>query len=100
MSSLVLFSILISVLLVCAGESGNFAFAKPYDQQIKITKEKTKLTEKAKALAEEARNKILEKTLKDSKSKKEDAKKQIALEAKKKLDIQKNNLKLEVYRFQ
>lgn len=83
------FSVLMSALLLCAGVSGN-AFAKPSDGKIKnMSFDDQKKNDKTKALAEEIRKKALEKSLKDSKSKKDASKKQIALVAKKTLDYRK-----------
>ena len=77
-------SIFAVTMLLCAGVSGNIAFAKPTtDNSKKSTQsEKSKFVANAKALAEETRKKALEKIHKDSTTKKSDAKKQLALEAK------------------
>jgi formate-dependent nitrite reductase cytochrome c552 subunit len=87
--SIVAFSIVLSVLLIM-GVSSNFAFAQ--NGKIKLVaanEEKKKTVDKAKAFAEEMRKKVLEKYHNDYKSKKEDSKKQIALDAKKKLSSSK-----------
>ncbi|AJZ76457.1 hypothetical protein [Candidatus Nitrosotenuis cloacae] len=73
-------AVLMSVLLLCAGSLG-VAFAKSSKQNMS-PEEKDKFIKNAKALAEDSRKKALEKTLKDSNAKKDNAKKQIALEAK------------------
>lgn len=72
-------AVLMSVLLLCAG-SLDVAFAKPSKNM--SPEEKQQFIKKAKALAEDSRKKALEKTLKDFNAKKDNAKKQIALEAK------------------
>ena len=73
-------AVLMSVLLLCAG-SLDVAFAKPSKQNMN-SEEKKQFIKNAKALAEDSRKKALEKTLKDFNAKKDNAKKQIALEAK------------------
>lgn len=83
--TLIVFSILMSVLLITA-LSGNFVFAQTGKIKTSVVNEKKSTDSKAKAFAEEMRKKVLEKFHNDYKSKKEDSKKQIALEAKKKLD--------------
>lgn len=78
-------SVFAAAILLCAGVSGS-AFAKPSvkdDSKTSISpSEKDKFVANAKALADETRKKALEKIHKDSITKKSDAKKQLALEAK------------------
>ncbi|MEM2160808.1 MAG: hypothetical protein QXN55_07645 [Candidatus Nitrosotenuis sp.] len=90
--TILVFSIVMSVLLFCANLSGNHVFAKPSDAKPKtITNlEEKKKINNAKSLAEELRQKMLEKIHQDYKSKKDNSKKQIALEAIKKLDTAKS----------
>jgi len=77
-----------SVLLITS-YSSNFVFAQSNTKIKSVTSDDKKNTSKAKAFADEMRKKILEKYHDDYKSKKADSKKQIALEAKKKLDSKK-----------
>ncbi|MBM3904392.1 MAG: hypothetical protein FJ357_04600 [Thaumarchaeota archaeon] len=86
--TLVIFSVLMSVLLITS-YSSNFVFAQSNTKIKSVTSDDKKNTSKAKAFADEMRKKILEKYHDDYKSKKADSKKQIALEAKKKLDSKK-----------
>lgn len=88
---ILVFSIVMSMLLFCANMSGNYVFAKPSDIKLKTTTnlEEKKKINSAKSLAEEMRQKMLEKIHQDYKSKKDNSKKQIALEAIKKLDSKK-----------
>lgn len=87
-----LIAILISVLLLCAG-SLDVTLAKPSKQ--KNPEEKKQPIKKS--LADDSRKKILEKTFKDFNAKKDNAKKQIALEAKALQDAKK---KLVLYKTQ
>ncbi|MFM8658745.1 MAG: hypothetical protein ACKOCQ_02255 [Candidatus Nitrosotenuis sp.] len=90
--TLIVLSIFMVALLSCGVLSGNYAFAKPSSS---ITaQEKMKSSYNAKQLAEETRKKALEKTHLEFKAKKDDSKKQIALEAMKKLDYIKKYKKL------
>ena len=73
-------AVLMSILLLCAG-SLDVAFAKPTKQNMS-PEEKQQFVKNVKALAEDSRKNALEKSLKDSNAKKDNAKKQIALEAK------------------
>ncbi|MBI5697232.1 MAG: hypothetical protein HZC29_01755 [Thaumarchaeota archaeon] len=79
-------SVFAAAILLCAGVSGNYAFAKPSVKDDSKTSmsasEKSKFVANAKALSDETRKKALEKIHKDSTTKKSDAKKQLALEAK------------------
>jgi formate-dependent nitrite reductase cytochrome c552 subunit len=86
--TLVAFSIVLSVLLI-AGVSSNFAYAQTGKINPVYINEEKKTSDMAKSFAEEMRKKALEKYHNDYKSKKEDSKKQIALEAKKKIDSKK-----------
>jgi formate-dependent nitrite reductase cytochrome c552 subunit len=87
--TLVAFSIVLSVLLIM-GVSSNFVFAQTGKiKLVAANEEKKKTAEQAKAFAEEMRKKVLEKYHNDYKSKKDDSKKQIALDAKKKLNSSK-----------
>jgi hypothetical protein len=81
---ILVFSIVMSALLFCGIVSGNYALAKPYVDSAMFIKEKKKLADNAKQLAEETRKKILEKAKQELKLKKDNSKKQIALEAMKK----------------
>lgn len=85
--TLLVFSIAMFVLLFCASVSGNYVSAKPSDTKLKTATnlEEKKKINSAKSLAEEMRQKMLEKMYQDHKSKKDNSKKQIALEAIKKL---------------
>lgn len=86
--SLIVFSVLMSVLLITS-YSSNFVFAQSKTKIKNISSDDKKNTSKAKVFADEMRKKVLEKYHNDYKSKKLDSKKQIALEAKKKLDSKK-----------
>lgn len=87
--TLIVFSVLMSVLLITS-LFGNFVFAQNTKiKTISKNDEKKNTSDKAKAFADVLRKKILEKYHNDYKSKKEDSKKQIALDAKKKLDSKK-----------
>ncbi|WP_100181732.1 hypothetical protein [Candidatus Nitrosotenuis aquarius] len=86
--SLIVFSVLMSVLLITS-YSSNFVFAQSNTKIKNISSDDKKNTSKAKVFADEMRKKVLEKYHNDYKSKKLDSKKQIALEAKKKLDSKK-----------
>lgn len=86
--ALIIFSVLMSVLLITS-YSSNFVFAQSNTKIKNISNDDKKNPSKAKAFADEMRKKILEKYHNDYKSKKLDSKKQIALEAKKKLDSKK-----------
>ena len=81
--TLLAFSIVMSALLFCGIVSGNYAAAKSYVDP-KTILEKKKLADAAKKLAEDMRKKALEKMQQELKSKKDNSKKQIALEAIKK----------------
>ena len=87
MTKFFIFSIVMSVLLITS-LSSNFAFAQTSIKikTVAMNDQKKISSDKAKAFADEMRKKVLEKFHNDYKSKKEDSKKQIALEAKKKLD--------------
>lgn len=81
-----------SVLVLSATSLGNHAFAKTYvlsNQQNHILskEEKKKFNEKTKALAEESRKKALEKIYKITITKKDDAKKQLALDSAKTMEV-------------
>ncbi|MGQ0605549.1 MAG: hypothetical protein ACT4OD_01150 [Candidatus Nitrosotenuis sp.] len=92
-------SILMSVMLFCAGASGNFAFAKTSNEKgIMTPEEKKKFVKNAQALAEELRKKALEKIHNDSKAKKSDSKKQIALDAAKSKALEEAKKKQVVYK--
>lgn len=86
--ALIIFSVLMSVLLITS-YSSNFVFAQSNTKIKNVSNDDKKNPSKAKAFADEMRKKILEKYHNDYKSKKLDSKKQIALEAKKKLDSKK-----------
>jgi hypothetical protein len=86
--TLIVFSVLMSVLLITS-YSSNFVFAQSSTKIKNIASDDKKNINKAKAFADEMRKKVLEKYHDDYKSKKLDSKKQIALEAKKKLDFKK-----------
>lgn len=87
--TLVVFSAVLSVLLIMS-MSSNFAFAQTGKiKLVAANEEKKKTSDMAKVFAEEMRKKVLEKYHNDYKSKKYDSKKQIALDAKKKLDSKK-----------
>ena len=77
--TLTMLSIFMAVLLSCGILSGNYAFAKPSNSM--TAQEKMKSSYNAKQMAEEIRKKALEKIHLESKAKKEDSKKQIALAA-------------------
>ena len=83
------FSIVLSVLLITS-MSNNFALAQTGKiKLVTANEEKKKTAENAKAFAEEMRKKMIEKYHNDYKSKKDDSKKQTALDAKKKLNSSK-----------
>ncbi|NDF47999.1 MAG: hypothetical protein EB158_07445 [Nitrosopumilaceae archaeon] len=84
-------SVLMAVLLSCGVLSANPASAK--SSNFMTEQEKMKSSYNAKQLAEETRKKALEKTHLEFKAKKDDSKKQIALEAMKKIDYIKKTKK-------
>jgi hypothetical protein len=80
MKSIYLIAVIISASLVLSVASGNFAFAKMYKQgEMQSTgntmEDRKKMVEKARALAEEAKRKDLEKFQKDTISKRDSGKK-------------------------
>jgi len=92
MTKFFIFSIVMSVLLITS-LSSNFAFAQTGTKikTVAMNDQKKISGDKAKAFADEMRKKVLERFHNDYKSKKEDSKKQIALEAKKKMDSAKSS---------